>query len=132
LDLIQSSSRESSSRSVPLQVLRTTVLLKSIRQPHVTRVLDVTNFGTLSRVTEALDEYTFRHGRFKILVQGCLEQFSLAVGTFHSISCPFSRFLPSNLTDIVVQSKFNLSWAVKNAFSHFTQGFFKINCSHHS
>jgi hypothetical protein len=67
-----------------------TVLLKSIRQSRVTRVLDVTNFATLSRVTEALDEFTFRHDRFKILVQGRLEQFSLAVGTFHSISCPFS------------------------------------------
>jgi hypothetical protein len=33
-----------------------TVLLKSIRQSRVTGVLDVTNFATLSRVTEALDE----------------------------------------------------------------------------
>jgi hypothetical protein len=36
-----------------------TVLLKSIRQSRVTGVLDVTNFVTLSRVTQALDEYTF-------------------------------------------------------------------------
>jgi hypothetical protein len=44
-------------------------------------VLDVTNFGTLSRVTEALDEYTFCHGWFKIWVQGCSEQISLAADT---------------------------------------------------
>jgi hypothetical protein len=61
-----------------------TVLLKSIRQSPVTGVLDVTNFGTLSRVTEALDEYTFRHGQFKISVQGCSEQVSLAVDTLPS------------------------------------------------
>jgi hypothetical protein len=39
-------------------------------------VLDVTNFATLSRITEALDEFPFRHDRFKISVQGCLEQIS--------------------------------------------------------
>jgi hypothetical protein len=88
----------------------TTVVLISIRQSRVTGVLDATNFATLSRVTEALDEHTFRHGRFKISVQECLEQSSLAVDTSqcsHSISCPFRRFLASNLTNIVVQSKFN-------------------------
>jgi hypothetical protein len=47
-------------------VCGSTVLLKSIRQSHVTGVLEVTNFATLSRVTWSLDEYTFRHGRFKI------------------------------------------------------------------
>ena len=73
-----------------------TVLLKSIRQSRVTGVLDVTNFATLSRVTEALDEYTFRHGRLKIPAQGILEQFSSTVGTSHLIYCPFSRFLASN------------------------------------
>jgi hypothetical protein len=56
--------------------MKGTVLLKSIRQSRVTGVLDATNFATLSRVTEAVDEYTFRHGRFKISVQGCSEQFS--------------------------------------------------------
>jgi hypothetical protein len=43
-------------------------------------VLDATNFATLSRITQALDEYTFRH-----VGSGCLEQFSSAVETFHSI-----------------------------------------------
>jgi hypothetical protein len=64
-----------------IQTCKHTVLLKSIRQSRVTGVLDVTNFGTLSRVTEARDEYTFRHGRFKIWVQGCSEQVSLAADT---------------------------------------------------
>jgi hypothetical protein len=72
-------------------------------------VLDVTNFGTLSRVMEALDEYTFRHGQFKISVQGCSEQVSLAADTLPAIFSPFSRFLVSNLTNIVLQTKFNRS-----------------------
>jgi hypothetical protein len=80
-------------------VFRNTVLLKSIRQSRVTGVLDVTNFGTLSRVTEALDEYTFRHGWFKIWVQGCSEQISLAADTLTTIFSSFSRFLASNLTN---------------------------------
>jgi hypothetical protein len=88
-------------------------------------VLDVTNFATLSRVTEALDEFTFCHDRFKISVQGCLEQISSAVGAFHSIYCPFLWFLASNLTTIVVQSKFNN----KNAFFQITQRYGEINCS---
>jgi hypothetical protein len=69
-----------------------TVLLNSIHQSRVTGVLDATNFGTLSRLTEVLDEYTFRHGRLKISVQGRLEQFLLVVGNLHSISSPFSRY----------------------------------------
>jgi hypothetical protein len=36
-----------------------TVLLKSIQQSRVMGVLDTTNFATLSRITEALDEYFF-------------------------------------------------------------------------
>jgi hypothetical protein len=84
--------------------IENTVLLKSIRQ---SRVLDVTNFATLSRITQALDEHTFRHGRFKISVQGCWGQFSSAVGTPCSIYCPFLGFLASNLTPIVIPSKFN-------------------------
>jgi hypothetical protein len=93
-----------------------TVLLKSIRQSRVTGVLDVTNFGTLSRVTEALDEYTFRHRQFKISVQGCSEQVSLAADTLPTIFSPFSRFLVSNLTNIVLQTKFNRSSTVQNGF----------------
>jgi hypothetical protein len=93
-----------------------TVLLKSIRQSRVTGVLDVTNFGTFSRITEALDEYTFRHGRFKISIQGCSEQVSLAVDSLPTIFSPFSRFLVSNLTNIVLQTKLNRSSTVKNGF----------------
>jgi hypothetical protein len=93
-----------------------TVLLKSIRQSRVTGVLDVTNFGTLSRVTEDLDEYTFRHGRFKISVQGCSEQVSLAADTLPTIFSPFPRFLVSYLTNIVLQTKFNRSLTVKMCF----------------
>jgi hypothetical protein len=37
----------------------------------------------------------FRHGRFKISVQRCLEKFYSTVGTSHSIYCEFLRFLPS-------------------------------------
>jgi hypothetical protein len=79
-------------------------------------VLDVTNFGTLSRVTEALDEYTFCHGQFKISVQGCSEQVSLAADTLPTIFLPFSRFLVSNLTNIMRQTKFSPSSTVKNGF----------------
>jgi hypothetical protein len=68
-----------------------TVLLKSIRQSRVTGVLDVTNFAALLRVTEALDEYTFHHGRLKISAQRVLEQFSSTVGTSHLINCPFFK-----------------------------------------
>jgi hypothetical protein len=93
-----------------------TVLLKSIRQSRVTGVLDVTNFETLSRITEVLDEYTFRHGQFKVWVQGCSEQVSLAVDTFPTIFLPFSRFPASNLTNIMLQTKFNRSSTVKNGF----------------
>jgi hypothetical protein len=56
-------------RALPLpphHVHMCTVLLKSIRQSRVTGVLDMTNFTTLSRITEALDEYTFRHCRLEI------------------------------------------------------------------
>jgi hypothetical protein len=59
-----------------------TVLLKSIRQSRITGVLDVTNFATLSHVTEALDEYTFHHGRFNISVQGVLGAIFLSSGHF--------------------------------------------------
>jgi hypothetical protein len=72
---------------------KNTVLLKSIRQSRVTGVLDVTNFGTLSHVTEALDEYTFRHGRFKISVQGGSEQVSLAADTLLQFSRHSQGFL---------------------------------------
>jgi hypothetical protein len=76
----------------------------------------LTNFGTLSRVTEAPDEYTFRHGQFEISVQGCSEQVSLAADTLPTIFSPFSRFLGLNLTNIMLQSKFNQSSTVKNGF----------------
>jgi hypothetical protein len=56
-----------------------TVLLKSIRQSRVT---GVTNFATLSRITEALDEYTFCHGRLKISAQGGLGAIFLNCGHF--------------------------------------------------
>jgi hypothetical protein len=59
----------------PSQIHETTVLLKSIRQSRVTGVLDVTNFATLSRITEALDEYTFRHGRLKFRLTGAWSNF---------------------------------------------------------
>jgi hypothetical protein len=51
-----------------------TVLFKSIRQSRITRVPDVTNFATLSRVTEAFDEYTFSHDEtvFKQFINGIL------------------------------------------------------------
>jgi hypothetical protein len=111
-----------------------TVLLNSIRQSRVTvtGVLDVTNFGTLSRVTEALDEYTFRHGRFTISVQGRSEQIFSAVGIFHSISRPFSRFLASNQPQISQISWIRASSTVKNAFSFIAQKLVEINCSDHS
>jgi hypothetical protein len=98
-----------------------TVLLKSIRQSRVTRVLDVTNFGTLSRVTEALDEYTFCHGWFKIWALGCSEQVSLAADTLPTIFSPFSRFPASNLTNIMLQTKFNQSSTVKWIFFLFNR-----------
>jgi hypothetical protein len=55
---------------------------------HASRGCLTTNFVTLSRVTEALDEYTFCHGRFRILVQVGI---SLSCGHF-SIYCPFEMF----------------------------------------
>jgi hypothetical protein len=106
-----------------------TVLLKSIRQSRVTGVLDVTNFGALSRVTEGLDEYTFRHGRFKISVQGCSEQVSLAADTLPTNFSPFSRFLVSYFTNIVLQTKFNRSLTVKMDFFLFNNRFAQINFS---
>jgi hypothetical protein len=108
-------------RHLSRQDIQLTVLLKSIRQSRVTGVLDVTNFGTLSRVTEALDEYTLRHGRFKIWVQGCSEQISLAADTLPTIFSSFSRFLASNLTNIALQTKFNRSSTVKNEKIPFQQ-----------
>ena len=108
-----------------------TVLLKSIRQSRVTGVLDVMNFGTLSRVTKALDEYTFCHGQFRISVQGCSEQVSLAADTLLTILSPFSRFLVSNLTNIVLQTKFNQSSTVKNEFFLFNR-FADMNFSDNS
>jgi hypothetical protein len=99
----------------------TTVLLKSIRQSRVTGVLDVTNFGTLSRITEVLDEYTFHRGWFKIWVQGCSEQISLAADTLPTIFSSFSRFLASNLTNIASQTKFNRNSTVKNGFFLFNR-----------
>jgi hypothetical protein len=103
-----------------------TVILKSTRQSHVTGVLDVMNFGTLSRVTEALDEYTFRHGRFKIWVQGCSEQVSSAADTIFS---PFSRFPASNPTNIMLRTKFNRSSTVKNEFFSCSTDLLKYNFS---
>jgi hypothetical protein len=110
-----------------LRVTIATVLLKSIRQSRVTGVLDVTNFGTLSRVTEALDEYTYRHGRFNISIQGCSEQVSLATRTLPF--SPFSRFLVSYLTNIVLQTKFKPSLTVKMDFFLFNNRFAQINFS---
>jgi hypothetical protein len=66
-----------------------TVLLKSIRQSRVTEVLEVTDFATLSRVTEALDEYTFRPGRVKI-----------SVSTVLAAIFPSCRHFPLNLLPI--------------------------------
>jgi hypothetical protein len=90
-----------------------TVLLNSIRQSRVTGVLDVTNFATLSRVTEALDEYAFRHGRFKILVRGCLEQFS-------SLPTRFLAYFKGFWLQISQISWFRASSIAKNAFSRIT------------
>jgi hypothetical protein len=94
-------------------------------------VLDVMNFATLSRVTEALDEFTFRHDRFKISVR-VLGAIFLSCGHF-----------PLNLLPIFtvfgfkshkyrgseqVQVWFKL-FNSKNAFSRITQRYGKINCS---
>jgi hypothetical protein len=68
-------------------------------------MLDVMNFGTLSRLTEAFDEYTFCDGWFKILVQGYSEQVSLAADNLPTIFSPFSRFLVLNLTNIMLPWK---------------------------
>jgi hypothetical protein len=81
-----------------------TVLIKSIRQSRVTGMLDVTNFATLSCVTQALDEYTFRHSRFKDFGSEVPGAIFLSRGHFPLNLWPF---LASNLTNIVVQSKFN-------------------------
>jgi hypothetical protein len=52
--------------------------VKSIRQSRVTGVLDVTNIATF--VTQALDEYTFRHGRFKFQLWALRTQFMALFG----------------------------------------------------
>jgi hypothetical protein len=73
-------------------------------------VLDVTNFGTLSRVTEALEEYTFRHSRVEIWVQGCSEQVSLAADTPHNFlaTLKVSCFKPhKRRASDQIQPKFN-------------------------
>jgi hypothetical protein len=56
-------------------------------------VLDATSFPTLLGVTEALDEYTFRHGRFKISVQGVLGAIFFTCGHFPLNFLPIFKIL---------------------------------------